>query len=564
MFHHLAKALVVLEHGPMSRTLLEQPMEDEGPDSDETSAGETSVGETSADETSADENTPELGRGFAESSASHPQPGSDWKPIVHNDIKPQNSKFLLNVIVLILILSTVFLGDEDFDTFSFYPTAKLGDFGNAFLYTPRESQEAVMVGGTRTYQPPDDTKGPWSNVYGVGACMFESVTLRAHLTSEIIASKKQKEKMKEDSTQEAGSQSPHSPIAEDTDIFDWNCGGRTPCSRRLELLILRCLETNVNDRITAHELFLETRRALSEVRHKLKKEYGPAARPAIDSEGKKKPSRLRRSHTFKLYYLGNEIGGMPYGNFISDASNPPYLNDDYFPELYKDELAPLRFPMRENFCCKMETEDLDHFRMPWETDEEWNKRERDWPAWPSDPDDNGIDESGIDLFEQEEPPSDADNAGNEWITDSAVERDMASERDKEEGAWEAESFYTQPEYYLARERVVEKLEEQRQADIRGERVLPPPAKRQKLTPTLDGPEETPAKDETEIEEIKKDEDDEGGEDDGDDGDDEDDEDDEGDEDDEDDEDNEGDEDDEGDGGDGDYEEDEEDDEDEED
>ena len=71
MFFHLAKALVVLEHGPKSLALLEQPVENDAFNSDETSADGT-----------ADQN-------LTESSASHPPTRKKWKPIVHNDIKPQ-------------------------------------------------------------------------------------------------------------------------------------------------------------------------------------------------------------------------------------------------------------------------------------------------------------------------------------------------------------------------------------------------------------------------------------------------------------------------------------------
>lgn len=491
----------------MSRTLLEQPM-DEGPDGDETSA---------------DENTSNLDQRFAESSVSHPPPGNDWKPIVHNDIKPQNSKSLLNVTELVVILSTVFLGDEDFDTFSFYPTAKLGDFGNAFLYTPEESQEAVMVGGTRTYQPPDDQKGPWSNIYGVGTCMFESATLKALLDSKITAFNKQK---KNENAQVAGSQSSHSPRAEDADIFDWNCGGRTPCSRRLEMLILRCLEPDVNDRITAHELFLETRKALSEVRDWLKKDYGLDARPAIHSDGKKEPIVLPEFCSFKLSYRGSDIEGMPYGNYISDINNRPYLNDEYFPDLYTEGWAPMRFPMRKDFCCRLETEDLDHFRMPWETDNEWDERERDWPPLVE-PDENGYDENGMDLFELEQPASDADGAGNEWKTDAEVKEAMKDEREEEEGAWKLEASHKKTEYTEAKKKATtklcktlrEKLAEQakRKAKDRGEWVSPPatpPAKRQKLTATVDEDDEG-GEDDGEDGEDGEDEEDEGGEDEGD-------------------------------------------------
>lgn len=115
MFYHLAKALVVLEYGPESPAILGQPIEDEAFDTDETSADEASADDASADdasadETSADEETLKPNKGPTESSASQPQPGNEWKPIIHNDIKPQNSMFWLNLVELILIYLQSFSG----------------------------------------------------------------------------------------------------------------------------------------------------------------------------------------------------------------------------------------------------------------------------------------------------------------------------------------------------------------------------------------------------------------------------------------------------------------------
>lgn len=491
MFYHLAKALVVLEHGPKSQSLLRQPIEDEVLHSDETLGDETIL---------------EPNQNPTTSAASQSQPVEPWKPIVHNDLKPQNSMFLSNFTEPVLILSTVFLGDEDFDTFSFYPTAKLGDFGNAFLYTPGESQEAVKPGGTASYQAHDDTKGPWSNIHGVGICMFEAVTLEDHIASSVIAKNKQKakpkdhiassvkaknkqkEKAKEGCVKAAGSKSLGSPKAEDSDLFDWRCQGRTPCSRRLELLILRCLERNVKDRITARELLSETRKALSEIRHELEEGYGLDAGPVVNSDGKKESKRLPDDYPFKLSYHGSEIEGTSYGNYVCKFNKRPYLQNDYFPELYTEGLYPMRFPMRDDFKCTMASEDLDHLRMPWETADEWNARERDWPGVegkydPSDP------FADIDLFELEQPPSDADGAGHEWTTDEETKTVLKNQRNEENRAWATEAKQRKKDNAQVKKKAEMKLREalfarlaERKKRNRGERVSRSP-KRRKLVST---------------------------------------------------------------------------------
>ena len=53
--------------------------------------------------------------------------------------------------------------------------------------------------------------------------MFEAATLEGHLGSDIVARRKQKEKMEDESTKDARSKSSKSYITEDVDSFDWIC-----------------------------------------------------------------------------------------------------------------------------------------------------------------------------------------------------------------------------------------------------------------------------------------------------------------------------------------------------
>lgn len=57
-----------------------------------------------SDETSADESSLELNDNCTEPFGCQPQHENDWKPIVHNDIKPQNSMFSLILTGPVLIL----------------------------------------------------------------------------------------------------------------------------------------------------------------------------------------------------------------------------------------------------------------------------------------------------------------------------------------------------------------------------------------------------------------------------------------------------------------------------
>lgn len=360
--------------------------------------------------------------------------------------------------------------------------------------------------------------------------MFEAVTLEDHVTSQIVASYKQKGKMKEESAKVEGSKSSDLSRAEDH-LFDWRCRGRTPCSQRLELLILRCLKGNVKDRITAPELLSETRKALSQIRHELKKEYGLDAGPRIDSDGKKKPTRLPNGYPFKLDYHGSEIEGTPYGNYVCSFRKPPYLQDYYFPELYVEGSAPMRFPMREDFKS-INRKNLDHLRMPWETADEWNARERDWAGDKSgkEGNDKSDDMDNISLYSVEQPASDADGAGNEWMTDSETKAELEDAHAAEDDLWAPEAEQKLEDDAQTKKkakkaaikfskRLLARLAKRRNQN-RDESPSPPREKRRKLTSTSDEADERGGaqaeEDETESEEdeIESEEDEEEDEDEG--------------------------------------------------
>lgn len=361
--------------------------------------------------------------------------------------------------------------------------------------------------------------------------MFEAATLESYITSEVQAVSKRKEKTKEGSIKAPVSKSSDSPSAKYVDPFDWNCGGRTPCSRRLELLILRCLVMDFKDRITARELLAETRKGLSEVRHELEEEYGLEADPVIYIDSKKEPKRLPNSYPFRLDYHGSEIEGTRYGSYVASRDKPPLLMEEYFPELFKDGPAPMRFPMRDNYYRKARKYmNLDHFRMPWETADEWNARERGWPAdrkrddegddeiddesddqSDDESDDEGGDEGNtgsgdtgkhdrnggetdnISIFSQEEPASDADLAGNEWMIVEPEEIEfLKEERGDINHTWENEAEDTKDEYDYNKKTAEEelritlraKLAERRKKDIEEsirEKASAPRTKRRKLS-----------------------------------------------------------------------------------
>lgn len=192
------------------------------------------------------------------------------------------------------------------------------------------------------------------------------------------------------------------------------------------------------------------------------------------------------------------------------------MQDDYFPELFKEEAAPKRIPMREAFYSTEKEKNFDHFRIPWETAAEWNARKRGWPCddeSDDESDDERGDESGdesgaetgdengdeggndrhgvemdqISLFSVEEPASDADGAGHEWAIDTEAAMELKGVREYWEESWAAEAEETQEDDAQAKKKAVKEMRNTlwEKSGEQREKVVSRPAKRGKLASTSD-------------------------------------------------------------------------------
>lgn len=235
-------------------------------------------------------------------------------------------------------------------------------------------------------------EGPWSNIYQVGTCLFEAATL------------------------ESWSQKPGRGRSEDDRRkFQWRCGGVTPISKRLELLILKCLAEDPDDRPTVDQLLRETRDGLLEIRNEEERGRGIESGPYLAAkkyEAREPPNNY--PHT--LYYKGSDVQYAPFGLYQPSSTFPPDTLGTYFPEFFGDNLDPLLFPGKDDALRHLARTgsdaihlELQDRRMPWETDSDFAARYRDWPQDYVTGHDNDDP-----LWDQEQPLSVCNDGINPW------------------------------------------------------------------------------------------------------------------------------------------------------